>query len=116
MPMQPGLYPPDWKAISQAIRFRSGGQCECTGECGLHLGKRCIEMNGQAALYAKGKVVLTVAHLNGESMDCRDENLKAMCQRCHLRIDIELHKRHAAKHRRQKKIVSGQLEMEVGDE
>jgi hypothetical protein len=31
--------------------------------------------------------VLTVAHLNHDPQDCRDENLKAFCQRCHLRYD-----------------------------
>ena len=32
-------------------------------------------------------IVLTVAHLNHRPEDCRDSNLKAMCQRCHLRYD-----------------------------
>jgi hypothetical protein len=30
---------------------------------------------------------LTVAHLNHTPEDCRDENLKAMCPRCHNRYD-----------------------------
>lgn len=85
-------YPANWKAISNRIRFeRSGGYCECQGECGLHEGRRCTEKHGRAARYANGKVVLTVAHLNHEPSDCRDENLKAMCQRCHLRYDRDLH-------------------------
>jgi hypothetical protein len=32
-------------------------------------------------------VVLTVAHLNHDPADCRDENLEALCQRCHNRHD-----------------------------
>ena len=32
-------------------------------------------------------VVLTVAHLNHDPSDCRDENLEALCQRCHNRLD-----------------------------
>jgi hypothetical protein len=33
------------------------------------------------------KVVLTVAHLNHDPADCRDENLRAGCQLHHLRYD-----------------------------
>jgi 5-methylcytosine-specific restriction endonuclease McrA len=33
------------------------------------------------------RIVLTVAHLNHTPEDCRDENLKALCQRCHNRYD-----------------------------
>lgn len=99
-------YPKDWRAISLRIRARSGGQCECEGECGLHRTtpgpRRCIERNGEPARWAKGKVVLTVAHLNHQPEDCRDENLKAMCQRCHLRYDADLHKRNSAATRREK--------------
>lgn len=93
MPMKLELYGDDWRETSLRIRTeRSGGQCECVGECGLHPEKRCIERNGEPAIYAKGKVMLTVAHLNHTPGDNRDENLKAMCQRCHLRYDVEHHK------------------------
>mgnify|MGYP001606837747 CR=1 FL=1 len=98
-------YPPDWPAISRRIRERSGGRCECEGECGLHRTtpgpRRCEERNGEPARWARGKVVLTVAHLmNHDPADCRDANLKALCQRCHLRYDAPLHRRHAAATRR----------------
>ncbi len=85
-------YPHNWGAISRAIRIRAGDRCECVGECGLHHGRRCEEKNGTKATWAKGKVILTVAHLNHTPEDCGDENLKAMCQRCHLRYDREHHK------------------------
>lgn len=109
MPVDMSRYPKDWKAISARIRARSGGRCECQGECGLHNGedffypaRRCIERNGEPAKFAKGKIVLTVAHLGvdkpdgspgdpHDKMDVRDENLKALCQRCHLRYDIKEH-------------------------
>ena len=95
MPFQKHKYPADWPTISMAIRARSDGQCECAGECGLHHAHRCEERNGQKAKWAKGTIVLTVAHLdNPDGMDCRDENLKAMCQRCHLRYDVALHVAH----------------------
>ena len=50
-----------------------------------------MERNGMPAKWAKGKVVLTVAHLTHNPQDCRREYLKAMCQRCHLRYDRLLH-------------------------
>ena len=99
-------YPPDWKKISAAIRERAGNRCECEGECGLHRThpgpRRCVEMNGQPAKWAKGTIILTVAHLNHVPEDCRPENLKAMCNRCHLRYDQPLHTRHAAETRVEK--------------
>lgn len=95
MPVDYSKYPADWKAISARIRDRSGGRCECGGDCGLHHERRCEEQNGQPAKWARGRVVLTVAHLNHDPMDCRDDNLKAMCQRCHLRYDVDHHKANA---------------------
>jgi hypothetical protein len=118
MPVDYDRDPPDWKAISKRIRDRSGGQCECMGECGLHKTnpgpRRCCERNGQPAKWAKGKIVLTVAHLGvpkadgtpgdpRDKMDVRDENLKALCQRCHLRYDIKEHMKNSAKTREAKK-------------
>lgn len=108
MPFDRAKYPADWCDISLRIRYRSGGRCECDGECGLHHGRRCIEENRTDAKFAKGRIVLTVAHLNHTPMDCRPENLKAMCQRCHLRYDVEHHKANAARTRDRKR---GQLRL-----
>lgn len=102
-----GRYPKDWRAISDHIKARAKGQCECEGECGLHREhpgpRRCVEHHGERAKWAKGRVVLTVAHLNHQPEDCADANLKAMCQRCHLRYDVPHHQRNAAQTRRAKK-------------
>ncbi len=91
-------YPVNWKAISNRIRFeRAGGRCECEGGCGLHEGRRCGETHGQPARFANGLIVLTVAHLDHTPENCADENLRAMCQRCHLRYDREHHAESRAK-------------------
>jgi hypothetical protein len=37
------------------------------------------------------KVVLTVAHLDHTPENCHPNNLKAMCQRCHLAYDAQHH-------------------------
>ena len=99
MPIRPSeraRYPKDWKAISLRIRERSGHRCECEGECGLHRTnpgpRRCEERNGEPARWARGRIVLTVAHLDHMPENVADDNLKAMCQRCHLRYDIDHHR------------------------
>lgn len=38
-------------------------------------------------------VVLTVAHLNHTPEDCRDENLAALCQKCHNSYDAPTRRR-----------------------
>jgi len=38
------------------------------------------------------RIVLTIAHLNHKAGDDRDENLKALCQWCHLNFDAPHHK------------------------
>lgn len=97
MPIRPenrARYPKDWKAISHRIRFdRAHGQCECTGECGVEhfptdgLAGRCDAWNGEEHPVTGSKVILTVAHLDHIPEHCDDDNLKAMCQRCHNRYD-----------------------------
>ena len=100
MPMPPEHYPPGWSAFSRWIRLaRAQGRCECTGQCGLHqpakVNRRCTEINHTKARYARGKVILTVAHLCQCKPICKDPaHVIAACQRCHLRIDRYLHAAH----------------------
>lgn len=106
-PSERARYPPDWKAIVARIRARSGGRCECTGQCGLHRDhpgpRRCEERNGQPAKWAKGRVVLTVSHRNHTPEDVADSNLADLCQRCHNRYDRKHRQRNAAQTRRARK-------------
>ena len=88
-------YPKEWPLISRLIRkYRAGGRCECTGECGTkhyvdpsQVEVRCAARNGEPHPVTGSKVVLTVAHLDHNPANNRESNLKAMCQRCHLRYD-----------------------------
>jgi hypothetical protein len=85
-------YPKDWPAISLAIKARAGWRCECLGECGRSIhDDRCPNHHGRLAYGTGSTVVLTTAHLNHTPEDCRPENLKAMCQGCHLRYDRDHH-------------------------
>ena len=79
MPIDRKLYPPDWKQISKRIRFeRAGGQCEREG---------CTARHGEPHPVTGKKVKLQTAHLNRTPMDVRDENLLALCARCHFAYD-----------------------------
>jgi len=102
-PMQRHLYPAGWNRISTEIRERAGQRCECEGECGLHEGRRCAELNGEPAKFANGRVVLTVAHLDHNPATTDPEKLRAMCQRCHNRYDVEHRKANAARTRDRKR-------------
>lgn len=101
MPISPEnakRYPPDWREISDRIKARASYRCEsvpgampCRAE---HLKPHPIT----------GKVVvLTVAHLDHQPENCGDDNLRALCQRCHNRYDQQHRQRNAAKTRRTKK-------------
>jgi hypothetical protein len=95
MPIRPenrGRYPVTWRAISKRIRNdRAGGRCECDGRCGRVHPARCEAVNGQRSPYTGSLVVLTVAHLDHHPENCDEENLLAMCQRCHLGYDRDHH-------------------------
>lgn len=94
-------YPADWAEISRRIKVdRADGRCECEGECGMpgHAGMiidtgevRCLNQHGQPSVYSGKKVVLTTAHLDHTPEHCDDDNLKAMCQGCHLHYDRDHH-------------------------
>lgn len=119
MPIRPenrARYPKDWKQIRAAILARAVNRCECVGECGLHCHthgpKRCTEEHGALARFAKGYVVLTVAHLDHQPENCDPANLRAMCQRCHLRYDIG---HHAKSRRKNRDAETGRLALLAGD-
>lgn len=107
MPVRPenrDLYPDDWDELSRAVKEDAGWRCECRGECGRprgHLERdgRCGNEHGQPAYGTGSRVVLTTAHLNHWPPDVRRENLRAMCQGCHLHYDAPHHAETAARTR-----------------
>lgn len=119
MPWDRSKYPPEWDQFSARIRFgRAAGRCECEGECGLHRThpgpRRCTETNGAPATWARGKIMLTVAHLCDCAPPCAiDDHVKACCQRCHLRIDVPLHVRNASSTRRRRLEEAGQQTLDM---
>lgn len=100
MPFHKERYPKNWKEISLRIRARAGGKCEF---CGAE--------NYKPHPVTGSKVVLTVAHLDHNPQNCADENLKALCQRCHLTYDARHHAKNASITRYKRKLENGQLEL-----
>jgi hypothetical protein len=94
MPIRPerkALYPKDWKMISRRIRDEAGNRCQ-----GSPAYPDCRATNGEPHPVSRSRVILTVAHLSHDEADCRDENLRAWCQRCHLTYDAKHHANNAA--------------------
>lgn len=107
MPINYNDYPSNWKSeIRPAILARANNQCEW---CKVPNGA-LIHRHGKGKddweLYPEGmeaeawsldgkkatKIVLTIAHIhNPDKMDCREENLAALCQKCHLQHDMSHH-------------------------
>lgn len=80
MPIKPenkSRYPENWKEIRQRILKRANNRCEF---CGIE--NYIIRENGS-------KVVLTIAHLDHTPENCTDDNLRALCQKCHNSYDRE---------------------------
>lgn len=85
MPIKPErkkLYPDNWDKLSLLIRMKAGGKCElCRAE-----EQRPHPITGSI-------VLLTVHHINNDPTDNRKINLIALCQRCHLRLDMPFKKK-----------------------
>lgn len=111
MPIRPenrGRYPKDWDAISRRIRARANNVCErCRAPnaetifraAGVYIlpdGDTRDDVTGEHLTWTRGselpvgrfvRVVLTVAHLDHTPENCADDNLQALCQACHNRLD-----------------------------
>lgn len=128
-------YPADWKDIRARILERAGHRCErcninnyakiCRGqgddigtfmtanghvydaETGFELGWR---HSSDYCWHKITRVVLTIAHLDHVPENCSEENLQALCQRCHLAYDAEHHATNASITRRKKRAVADMFE------
>ena len=106
MPIRPEnrcRYPADWKAISRRIRHeRAGNRCEW-----------CDAENGEPHPITGSKVVLTVAHLDHTPENCADDNLAALCQRCHNGYDAKERARGIAARKRSQMAIGDLFEVSV---
>lgn len=130
MPIRPEnrkRYPTDWKSISAGIRERAENRCEGSPafpDCrapnrtlGYWRNSEFVPMprslrdagatKGSEIACSDGttiriiEIVLTVAHLDHTPENCCPDNLRAMCQRCHLNYDKEHHAQTAYRTRKE---------------
>lgn len=109
------LYPPEWPALSRHIRFEiAGGRCQDCSRPHLRYvltmkdgrwfdpvdvvwrdagGNQCSFPGWVEAIRTgrASRVVLATAHLDNNPANAAIENLRALCQWCHLRRDREFH-------------------------
>lgn len=110
---------PAWALVRSRILLRAGNCCE---SCGKRNGERRLKVvrggfwfdqivscwrndRGQVQRPPRGltvytiRCVLTIAHLNHVPGDNRDCNLRAWCQHCHLKYDVNFHFANARRNR-----------------
>ncbi len=89
MPINYKDYPDNWKSIISRLKQKADNKCEL-----------CDAENYNAHWKTGSKVVLTVHHINGKNNN--DYNLIVLCQRCHLRLDLEKHIKNRQKSKRKR--------------
>ncbi len=142
MPIKPenrARYPEDWPAIRAAILERAGHRCEqCKAANHTRIARGAGDdvdtyMTDDAHVYDADNgeylgrkrmsdydvlrmvdIVLTIAHLDHTPENRDPANLRAWCQRCHLRYDAQHHATNARATRRARKAV-GDLFQGIGD-
>lgn len=126
LPENRDRYPDNWDEIRGEILRRASNRCEfCKAEnhseiwrgegddAGTYMDWRCWvyrEDNGEWVRWAYKesgpynkerlvKVVLTIAHLDHQPEHNEPENLRALCQQCHNRYDVQ-HRQQTRRRRR----------------
>lgn len=128
-------YPAEWDQIRARIQQRAGNRCEVCGVKNHAWGwraqhgefreisgytkhliieeirressrRRWIEPPFVWSGHKVIKIVCTTAHLDHVPEHCKDDNLKFMCQRCHLAYDAEHHAQTRYMSRRQGRAVA----------
>jgi hypothetical protein len=120
MPIKPenrARYPKEWPDVRLRILARAKHRCEHNGCTAVHRqvgywrGDEWVPLPrslrdsgakpGDEVICGDGTtikiimIVLTVAHLDHTPENCADDNLRAWCQRHHLRYDIDHHRQTA---------------------
>lgn len=102
MPINYKDYPENWKWLSRQIISDARNKCElCYAPNGVYVlrGRSKLEQlpwYPDHSEYSKEgfwrtKIILTVHHIDGDKHNSTKQNLIALCQRCHLRLDLLKH-------------------------
>lgn len=139
MPIRPEnrlRYPPNWAAIVEQVRQRSGDRCEGSpaypdcrapnGAVGYRIDGRWMQLGESVddageridAAHYDGfrvvRIVLTTGHLDHTPENCDLANLRHWCQRCHLHYDRQHHNETAYHTRRRHKAIGDLFPQEQG--
>lgn len=132
MPIKPEnkvRYPANWREIRAEVLVRAKHRCEFCGITNTSWGWRGTDGTFtrvkkrplREANYGRPpfmlaqqgrepvkiiEIVLTIAHLDHTPENCSLDNLKALCQKCHLTYDAEMHAQNARITRRAGKAVA----------
>ena len=108
MPWRCADYPADWcDVIRPAIMARAQNHCE-----GSPAYPGCRVLNHTAHPDTGSKVILTTAQLCRCTPKCGElSHRRLLCQRCHLTLDVELHRQHVVERLRQEREAQGQLRL-----
>ena len=104
MPIDYKKYPDNWKWFSKQTIKDAGNKCElCFAPNGKTVGRfnsdyshpwEWTENLDECGVdYKETKIVLTVHHIDGNLKNNERLNLIALCQRCHLKLDMQKHVR-----------------------
>lgn len=134
MPIDKSKYPKNWKQLATEIKAAANWTCQ---QCGRPCRRPEQSWPDFVALIAKEhheyyaetsdevsddsglstiierpqRFTLTVAHLDHNTQNNHQSNLRALCSDCHLRYDVELHRANASATRYRKKEERGQLHL-----
>ena len=121
MPCDYSKYPKDWKAIRAEALERAAHKCEQCGVLNYSAGARDrfgkwhdeIDIDNMKSddgeyLWPNGyprivRVVLTISHTDHDTSNNETHNLRALCERCHLAHDADLHRANARVTNKRKK-------------
>lgn len=124
MPVRPEnrhLYPDNWETeVVPRIRERSGNRCEVCGVDNhtyvvrnddgeayfVGMDKSCLDDEPDAI-----RIVCTTAHLDHNPMNCEDDNLAFLCQKCHNSFDAQDRADNRAMNRKKAMEDAGQLSL-----
>lgn len=97
MPCNYKNYPTNWKEISKQTISDANDKCTLCNAPNKTLVQRIPNALHNWSLfdpllpYKAIKIVLTVHHINHDKTDNTKHNLIALCQKCHLRLDMAHH-------------------------
>lgn len=104
MPIDYSRYPRNWLTeIRPRILKRAGQTVTEHAHC-----EECGAVNRSPHPITGSEVVLTVAHLDHDIQNNSDDNLMALCQRCHNTLDIWDRIRNRRRREREEKEAAGQ--------